>query len=378
MMKTDSRQQRDSNLELLRILGMFAIIAYHFFLQTAIYHEPNSSFSHCIAMFLGSFGRSSVNIFILIGAWFLIDLPFKSIRLVRLYIPYFCYTVVFTGIVILSGKVQNGTASGAMLRALTPFSSSPLWFITDYIFLLLLTPALNTLIHALDLRKYRFLHWVLIIVFVVIPTVESALPGFGVYKYYVIKSDMSWMVALYLLAGYWKKNPDLWIKQKKWNAGCFVGMIVLCAGLCLTDFLLGKYCTQGFVTRKYHAFLEFLVMDLSSVFCFCFAVAAFFFFQHVRIASRTLSNVINRISKNILGIYILHQIPVFIPVMWGVFHTEKWVDSPWFVLFESGTVLLVFIAAWITDNFGTTALKPLLNASWLINSSKRIDDAINN
>ncbi len=376
-METNIRPQRDSSLELLRILAMLAIIAYHFYTQTAICMAPISSVNHFVAMFLGSFGRTGVNVFVLIGAWFLIDLPFRSMRLIRLYLPCFCYTVVITALVVLFGNVPKDVAAKNLLRALTPFSSSPLWFITDYIFLLLLIPALNTLIHALDHRKYTFLYWMLIIVFVVVPTVENALPGFGVYKYYVVKSDMSWLAALYLLVGYWKKNPDLWIRQKKRSAGCLAGMIVLCAGLCLADFLLQKYCTQGFVTRKYHDFLNFLFMDLASVFCFCFAVAAFFFFQHVKIASRTFSNAINRISKNILGIYILHQIPVFIPVMWSVFHTEKWVDSPWFVILEIGSILSVFITAWIADNFGTTALKPLLNASWLTNSSKKIDNAIN-
>jgi len=377
MTKTDPGQQRDSNLELLRILAMLAIIAYHFYTQTAISCDQTPSVARFVAMFLGSFGRSSVNIFILIGAWFLIDLPFKSMRLIRLYVPYFCYTAVITALVILFGNIPKETAFRQMLRAVTPFSSSPLWFITDYIFLLLLTPALNTLIQTLDLRKYRFLYWVLIAVFVVIPTVESALPGFKVYTYYLVKSDMAWMISLYLLVGYWKKTSELWIDLKNRSAVCFAGMILLCAVLCLADLLLGKYCAQNFATRKYHDFLEFLFMDLSSVFCFCFAVAAFFFFRHVRIAAPALSKIINRVSRNILGIYIIHQIPAFIPVMWGVFHTEKWVDSPWFLLYEIGTVLSVFIAAWIADDLGARVLKPLLGSSWLKGVSKRIDNAVN-
>lgn len=352
---------------------MLAIIGYHFCTQTAVCSAEDSSVSGCTAMFLGAFGRTGVNSFVIIGAWFLIDMPFKSMRLIRLYMPCLCYGLTITSLFVITGHTAKETAFRTLLRAATPFSSSPLWFVTAYLLLLLLTPFLNVFIHAVSLRKYRILNWILLIVFVFIPTVENILPGFGVYKYYLIRSDVYWILALYLLVGYWKRYPGLWIEQGNRAFACLFGLILFAAGFCLTSCLLTKYMLPGFAVRKLHACRESIFYETASAFCFSTAAAAFFSFRRLHF----VSPAVNRISKNLLGIYIIHQIPVFYPVMWGWFRPETWVNSPWFIPLELATVLLVFTGAWGCDKLGSWLLTPLLNARWLDGLTKRIDRSVN-
>ena len=367
---------RNSNFELLRIISIAAIIGYHFYLQTAAY-RTSLAFPGTIAMFLGSFGRSSVNIFVMIGAWFLIDMRFSVMRMIRLYLACLVYAVVFTLLVVVlklpPSPPSGGDAFKALLRAVTPFSSSPLWFVTDYLFLLLLSPFLNRFIHGLPSRAFRILYWVLLTVFVVIPTGESAIPGFSVYRYYVVKSDMSWMIVLYLLVGYWKQNgePVFAAGRRAWT--CLFGAIGCSALLCIFDRLLPSLKAPAFAVRKFHGFCEFLFMDLSSAFCVFLAVSAFFAFRRLTFASPA----VNRIARHTLGIYIIHQVPVFIPVMWGIFRVDAWLKSPLFPVFELLVILAVFCGCALIDCVGSAAMSHLLRLPWIERTAQRVDLLMN-
>lgn len=337
-MKSAVVKKRDSNFELLRIIAMFAIIGYHFYLQTPIYTMPADTFSHFAGMLLGSFGRAAVNLFVMIGAWHLMELPFRSIRIVRLYLTALFYTVTVSGIVVLLSHADAGTAYKVMIRAVFPFTASPLWFISDYLFLLLLSPFLNLLIHGLSRKSYCYLTAVLLLVFSVIPTIANLIPGLNVYKFYIVKSDMGWMTALYLIVGYLKIYPPAMLNSGKVALNGTLLLIAGCAALCFLDCFLLKYASLEFSAKKVHAFLEFSFFDLSSVFNVMLSVLMFELFRTVRFSSA----FVNAVAKQTLGIYILHQVPVFIPVMWGFFRIDDWMHSPCFILWELLTVLAVF------------------------------------
>ena len=372
------RKVRNSNFELLRIISILAIIGYHFYLQTAVHGAAAAApVSYAAAMFLGSFGRGAVNVFVMIGAWFLIDMRFSAMRMLRLYLACWFYAVLITlGVVLLKlppAPPAGEAAFKALLRALTPFSSSPLWFVTDYLFLLLLSPFLNRLIRELPQRSFRLFYRVLLVIFVAIPTLESALPGFGVYRYYVVKSDMTWMIVLYLLVGFWKRfgEPGFVAGCRAWRF--LAAVIGVSAAFCVLDRLLPSAGAPAFAVKKFHAFCEFLFLDLSSVYCFALAVSAFFGFRRLSFTSP----LVNRIARHTLGVYIIHQVPVFIPVMWGVFRVGKWVGAPWFVLGELGVVLAVFVGCWTADCLGSAFLDRLLRMAWPMRLSQRIDRWMN-
>lgn len=354
-------KSRESNLELLRILAMLAIIAYHFEIQSDIASAPRDSWSSFTALFLGSFGRSGVNVFVLIGAWFLIDLPFRSIRFVRLYLTTLFYTVTVTLTVLLLNANPQGTSLKMLLFAFSPFSSSPLWFASCYLLLLLLSPFLNTLIRSLSPAGYRTLYWILLVVFVFLPTAESLIPGFSVYKRYIVKSDMSSMVALYLIAGYWKKIREPFFARRDRAMLCGAALTAGCAALCLADCFAGHWIHAGYPLRKLHDVHEFLSQDLGSAFCVGMAASLFFLFRSFHFTVPA----INRIARNTLGIYVLHQVPCLIPVMWSWFHVGKWKDSPFFLPGELAVIAAVFIGCWLVDCLRNWMFEPVYSAAWM-------------
>ena len=69
-----SQDKRQSNIELLRILAMLFIIAYHFVYHGDVYypHVDISGFNRIFTTFLRPFGKMGVNIFVMISGYFLI------------------------------------------------------------------------------------------------------------------------------------------------------------------------------------------------------------------------------------------------------------------------------------------------------------------
>ena len=127
---------RSSNLELLRILCMLLIIGDHITGQGGIadYSTLPSSFAFCL---IGCGSRIACSVFILIGGWFLCEQPYKTRRPLSLWLSLWLYTVPVTLLCKLTGM---DVSFGALRWAAFPASTRQLWFISDYLLLLLCVP----------------------------------------------------------------------------------------------------------------------------------------------------------------------------------------------------------------------------------------------
>lgn len=353
------QKQRDSNLELLRIIGMLAITAYHFQIQSPIASVPPDSPQSCLAWFFGGFGRAGVDVFVLIGAWFLIDMPFRSIRFVRLYLTTLFYTVTVSLTFLFLGLNTNSIYQ-QLSFAFLPFSSASLWFSTSYLFLLFMTPFLNLFIQTLSPRLYRVLYWFLIIVFIVLMSKP------GVSARWALLSDTFFFLVIYLIVGYWKKVQEPFLANRTRALQCTLVLIAGCAMACTAIYLLSGHPGLVKVLRK-----EYVNMTrfLNSVFCFGLASSLFFLFRSFSFSS----SIINRIAKNLLGVYILPSVPCLIPFVWRGFHVEKWWNTPYFLLGALGTVLAVFFGSWLIDCLREWLMSPIYRTGWMKRFLAKVD-----
>ena len=157
---------RSSNLELLRILCMLLIIGDHLTGQSGIadYTTLPSSFAFCL---IGCGSRIACSVFVLIGAWFLCEQPYKTRRPLSLWLSLWLYTVPVTLLCKLAGL---DVSWGALRWAAFPASTRQLWFISDYLLLLLCVPLLNRLLRGLSRPAHRGLLAVLAVPLIVYPT----------------------------------------------------------------------------------------------------------------------------------------------------------------------------------------------------------------
>ena len=190
------KTQRSSNLELLRILCMLLIIGDHLTGQGGIadYTTLPSSFAFCL---IGCGSRIACSVFILIGGWFLCEQPYKTRRPLSLWLSLWLYTVPVTLLCRLAGL---DVSFGALRWAAFPASTRQLWFISDYLLLLLCVPLLNRVLRGLPRTAHRGLLAVLAVPMILYPTL------FGENG---IVSDTAWMFLYeYLLAAYLRRYPE--------------------------------------------------------------------------------------------------------------------------------------------------------------------------
>lgn len=298
MMDTKLRTVRNSNLEILRILCVIAIIYSHASSQgelfTVIPNDPQISY-----FMLTGFDRIACGVFIVISAWFLCDKPFKSDRFLRTWLTVFTLSVPLMLFCVYYAKID--VVWDTLSSVFFPLTRIPLWFCSYYLMLLLLSPILNVIINELSEIKQKYLLCVFF-VFMVIPASVSV-------HYGVMNHELFHFIFLYLLTGYLKNHPAKCFSNQLFNASMFFIMTLLILIIRVGGHLgiLGDLSDDAIdLGESYRTRLQSLP-NLVSVFCL------FFFFNNLK--QRHIP-IVNYISNLTLGIYVFHQTPVFRDYLW--------------------------------------------------------------
>ena len=132
---------RQSNIELIRIVAMLFIIAYHLlsFVVLPNYENDNAMLKSAELLF-----HTGVVLFVLISGYFSIKLSVKSV--LKLIFPIFIY---YVPAMIFYGDTGLG---GVFL-----LSKSPYWFVKIYLFLLLLSPFVNRLWDRTSRKQHAYI-----------------------------------------------------------------------------------------------------------------------------------------------------------------------------------------------------------------------------
>ncbi len=151
------KNERQSNIELLRIFAAIMVFFLHYInygtnFSALTTHEK----AFCYFLFYPG-GRMAVNIFVIVGAWFLVDQKFNAKRLIRIWTAILCYTIPIAFLV----KFTRGLSTQYIIKAFLPLSFGLVWFFQPYLVLLLISPLLNKLLKESSKRVCSFLEAVL-------------------------------------------------------------------------------------------------------------------------------------------------------------------------------------------------------------------------
>lgn len=334
---------RSSNLELLRILCMLLIIGDHITGQGGIadYSTLPSSFAFCL---IGCGSRIACSVFILIGGWFLCEQPYKTRRPLSLWLSLWLYTVPVTLLCKLAGM---DVSFGALRWAAFPASTRQLWFISDYLLLLLCVPLLNRVLRGLSRPAHRGSLAVLAVPLLIYPTVFG---GDGVV------SDTAWMFLYeYLLVAYLRRYPDNRLTRLLQNRAAALALGV---GLPLANTAVRAVLeTRGLTDGKAFQYISHYRTALGALPNLLAALALFYLFKSLDLGHRRW---INALSGTTLGVYILHQVPAFRDFLWnGILQTQAHHGSVGYTLFA---VLAVFLGCAAVDAARTAVvMRPLEN-----------------
>lgn len=301
-------KQRDSGIELLRILMMLQIIFQHVSQYGGYYkHALALGGKHTLLYWiLWLMSRCPVYMFIVIMGYFLIDATQDSVRkrILKVYVPMYVYAVAipivirFTGVMIPEKKDY--------IRGFFPALSRTWYFMTLYLIILILSPYLNKLIHSLTKKEYLMLLAILFFIFSIWNSIAHLKPFdevIGVQKIIETEEGKSLydFIFMYFLGGFLKKyqfrkdGTLLW-----WRNFMNLAMFLL-LGL-LDTFILYLY-------PSFRAVIGYNDNPLVVLQC----IFLFRFFSNLEFHSE----IINIISACNLGIYMLHEHPLLRNILWN-------------------------------------------------------------
>lgn len=339
-----AKTPRDSNLEVLRILCMLLIIGDHLTGQGGIadYSTLPASFAFCL---IGCGSRIACSVFVLIGGWFLCEQPFRTRRPLSLWLSLWLYTVPVTLLCAVGGL----PVSFGMLRwAAFPASTRQLWFISDYLVLLLCTPLLNRVLHGLPRAGHRALLWGLAVPLIGYPTLFAE-DG--------VVSDLAWMFLYeYLLVAYLRRYPDNRLSRLLRHTSV---ALLLGIGLPLLNTAARAWLEwQGATDGKAFQYVAYYRTGLGALPNLLAALALFSLFRSLPLGSHRW---LNALAGTTLGVYILHQVPAFRDFLWnGVFRAQDHHGSVGYTLW---VVVATFAGGAVIDLLRTRLLlRPLQNS----------------
>lgn len=316
---------RDSSIELLRILSIIGILVVHtdFFALGAPTKED------CVASPLLSIWRFliesitiiSVNIFILISGWF--GIRWKKMRFLEFLFQILFFNILF--FIVFSFFIPAKTFTRDGIGSVFMFDKY-FWFVKAYILLYLLAPVLNSFLEKVSKNQHKLV----LIGFFVFQTIYGWLFE-GVSWFENGYSAISF-VGLYLLANYLRKYVHV---EKSHLLLIFIAFVIFNTAVAF----LSTYLDRGAYVHRLYAYNSPLVILAS--------VAVFLMFTKIRLKNK----IVNYIAISSFAAFLFHANHFFIDEIY-VAWLKQWFAFDGIVLFSVKTILLVltcFCCAIIID-----------------------------
>ena len=323
------RGQRNSNLELYRIIVMIMIVAHHFVVNSGVldlmYEEP-FSINSIFLFLLGAWGKTGINCFTMITGYFMCCSNITLKKYIKLVSEVLFYNICISTIFLIAGLATVKDIVNALLLVRELNSSN---YIACFLVFYFLIPFLNMLLKNLNNKMHKMLICILLFEYVVCGTI----PKFSVELNYV-----SWFIVLYLVAAYIRLYP---IKNRKW------GMLTLV--LVLSAIVSVLVCV--FIGTEYNKQMAYIfVSDSNTFFAFAIGVSSFMVFKNLKIKPNKWINII---AGSTFGVLCIHANSW--PMrnwLWGICINVKKLFNFGFVtlvLCSLVSLLSIFIACTLID-----------------------------
>ena len=329
--------QRQSNLELFRIILMMGIIAHHFVVNSGLLDIMSPSLENTNDVFLwiwGMWGKIGINCFVLITGFFMCQSIFTWKKFLKLVCEIEFYKIIIYVIFLFSGK--ENISIERLFLILSPIIDLRADFTSGFLVMFLLIPFMNILIRNLS----RLQHLTLIGLSLLFFTIWDQFPGVVIPMGYPI-----WFCVIYTIGAYLRLYPlqNGFLRlmlDSKYSAGL---MLLLSVGSVLVMLLLHQI---GLTTWWPHKW----VVDCNAPLAVLTSIALFNFFRRLNIKP---NKWINMISASTFGVFLIHtSSDAMRSFLWGnVCKCTEWYYSPCLPLYAILVLCGVYITCTFIDQF---------------------------
>lgn len=334
-MKTISN--RNSNVELVRIISMILIVIGHFSWQTNWNFSKNNILLESCVDFLWFGGKLGVDLFVLISAYFLStqeETNFKSLRKLWLQVFYYSSTLTLFGYFILDLHLSLKI----IIQSVFPLITGAYWFVTAYVIMVLFAPYINVGLKNLSKKNFQRLILLLLLIFFTSSVFQTSSIGFQ-------GDESATLLVLYPFGFYLRKYKKNFIRIKN-KYYCIIGisclLLLFFSGLFIN--IVEYFLPIDFKNTRSFSRLFGSVSPFQLVLALCILIL------FLKLPNRH-NMIVNKLSGSVFGVYLLHCHPLLINWIWNNFVSAERFSNSWFVFLYAGVVVSVIFAAGLLYDF---------------------------
>lgn len=321
--------QRNSNIELLRIFSMLAIVFPHFSIHGNFYFS-SPSVNSLYLIFIQMGGKISVVCFTLISGYFLVNSSrFRFTRLIKLWLQLLTWSLGLYFAFVIARVASFNVVE--LIQTLTPVSSGKCWYASAYFVMFLLSPFLSKGLRALSQKQY--------ITLLIIEMLMWSVLGIITFRGFQSNNLIS-LIYFYTIGGYLKLYKDDISIRKSYNIAAIAVLGALTFALRVVLELLGDKV-------RFIGYYAPYVYELGSPFGMLIAIFTFLLFKDFKAKN---SRAINTVATASFGVYLIHDSVYVRKLLCGkLMNADRLKDSPHLILYSIATCVGVYVACTILE-----------------------------
>lgn len=325
---------RDTNIELLRIVAMLMVIAQHAISHGLLLQMENiNAYNILLLKFINTFSLTANSIFFVISGYYSINKKTLNIKkILSLWGKVLFYSIVIY--VICKGLGRETIAYDSFL----PILSGQYWFVSTYIALSFLSPIFNILADKLTRNQYKYLLLSLIIMYGLIKVMFN--PS-GIFNGTILAA-----IAMYLLGGYVRKYISIKSKQNYFTKYILLTILFVFISIILQILLSIANNTQFYyILRNSYSYMG----NFASIIIVAMTLLIIFKFKEINIKNEILNKMIISISPSVFSVYIIHENVNIRDNLWQVIGSQNYADKWFFIPHLLLLIVAVFIICLVID-----------------------------
>lgn len=320
------RKERNSSLELLRIIAIILIFWMH-----GASSYSNNQLSAWLCIVIETIGNIGVTLFILISGYFSIKLKPEKMLQLEIMLVFYCWTGLAFRFIWGEAQLFEGSQ---ILSYIFPVIGRYSWYFTCYFALAFLSPFLNGMLEKIEKKTFENMLITMIVLF----------SGVTTFCFFDITQDggkgIVNMILIYFIGRYIRMYKDDVAYKKTEIFGIYIIITVCCIML-----NAGIYIVTGSVQNRF-------ARD-NSLFTIAEAVCIFMIFKSVHFKN----NFINKLATHVPAVFIMEWTLRGV-ITHYMFDYLAWRENNWHEIILLAIAVLLFVIGTCVDTirikiFGT-------------------------